>query len=106
MAHIVPLHSDEGSLLEAAAVAWQPDPGLDVLRGGEAGLLPAAGEEEPGREQAISFGARGRALVASGRGGCGACSCCSPACAGARVVCAVLCTTRRVQQHRPACRRV
>ena len=58
MAHIVPLHhSQDDVLVGAAAVAWQPEPGLEALHG-DGALLPAASEEDPGLLKGVSFGER------------------------------------------------
>ncbi len=57
VAHIVPLHhSQDDVLVGAAAVAWQPEPGLEALHG-DGALLPAASEEDPGLLKGVSFGA-------------------------------------------------
>ncbi|KAI7842893.1 hypothetical protein COHA_003405 [Chlorella ohadii] len=56
VAHIVPLHhSQDDVLVGAAAVAWQPEPGLEALHG-DGTLLPAASEEDPGLLKGVSFG--------------------------------------------------
>lgn len=57
VAHIVPLHHPhDGPLVGAAAVAWQPEPGLEALHG-DGALLPAASEDDPSRLKGVSFGA-------------------------------------------------